>query len=994
MSWSLLSPVQWAKWTWSAVRGGTEEEGEEMREEEEGETKVEEELFPNEDRRVPRSGSSDSEGHFGTPEVQTPVNAPPKELVELEDPNANGTAGLPEGVGQLILPLEGCTTSWTRTPIGMRPTPRPPPADASGEDVDEREWSVDMLNNLTDARQLQAVPPIARKPSGDASVMAEGVAAALQGQPRNGHTEEAEPMPIPEKIRPLPLSLRGSLNRANLNKAEPPSDDDIEMPVPKACYGFDPDQYDDNFNPFSSGGSKLQNSPPPCPRPTATKEDPTATWEDPASTWEDPTTVQDDPVAMQEYSTTTWECSTAAREIPTATQEVPTTTLEDPVASWEDPTTTLEDPVASWEDPTTTQEYPTSAQGDPTANQKDPDTDTECPTTTQEDPPAILEDPPTIREDPPAIREDPPAIREDPPAIREDPPTIREDPPAIREDPPAIREDPPAIREDPPAIREDPPAIREDPIGAREDPAATQEDAASQEAKPVKMEFGLMNEGSGGETKRPPPRKLGKKPGSKLLAPRTQRPKPVQPASAPAATHSSDDAPAPKSSYGCDPSEWDDPNFNPFGTKGKMSNSPTLPKGSYSFNPDRLDDSVDPFKPSKSLAEDNTAKVAPPAEKLADEPAKHKLDLPLEDEERKCRQSPKKTKSRMITTTEQVKFLCFLLNACKVEKYENQSLVLDVCDQEEDPVVTQAPSMSHRVSRATDEEKLASTAKGETESEPPERPAPPASPAAKTKTPHGDESQMKMADSLEEKDSCCLSEEPPATQSTEPRTGSESQETGSPLLNSICISQADKGAVLALIREEIIAKEIEAGQWKRKYEQTRQEVLEMRQIVAEYETTVAQMIEDEHRTNRTSQRTIQQLTAERDQALADLNSVERSISDLFRRYENMKTILEGFKKNEEVLKKCAQEYLVRVKQEEQRYQTLKLHAEEKMDSANEEIALVRSKANSESIALNASLRKEQMRVESLEQALHQKSGEIEELTKICDELIAKLGKTD
>ena len=35
--------------------------------------------------------------------------------------------------------------------------------------------------------------------------------------------------------------------------------------------------------------------------------------------------------------------------------------------------------------------------------------------------------------------------------------------------------------------------------------------------------------------------------------------------------------------------------------------------------------------------------------------------------------------------------------------------------------------------------------------------------------------------------------------------------------------------------------------------------------------------------------------------------------------------------NEEVLKKCAQEYLSRVKQEEQRYQTLKLHAEEKLD---------------------------------------------------------------
>lgn len=35
--------------------------------------------------------------------------------------------------------------------------------------------------------------------------------------------------------------------------------------------------------------------------------------------------------------------------------------------------------------------------------------------------------------------------------------------------------------------------------------------------------------------------------------------------------------------------------------------------------------------------------------------------------------------------------------------------------------------------------------------------------------------------------------------------------------------------------------------------------------------------------------------------------------------------------NEEALKKCAQDYLNRVKQEEQRYQALKVHAEEKLD---------------------------------------------------------------
>lgn len=45
-----------------------------------------------------------------------------------------------------------------------------------------------------------------------------------------------------------------------------------------------------------------------------------------------------------------------------------------------------------------------------------------------------------------------------------------------------------------------------------------------------------------------------------------------------------------------------------------------------------------------------------------------------------------------------------------------------------------------------------------------------------------------------------------------------------------------------------------------------------------------------------SHKSVQQLILERDQAMADLNSVERSLSDLFRRYENMKKVLEGFKK--------------------------------------------------------------------------------------------------
>ncbi|XP_060698028.1 transforming acidic coiled-coil-containing protein 2 isoform X3 [Hemiscyllium ocellatum] len=206
-------------------------------------------------------------------------------------------------------------------------------------------------------------------------------------------------------------------------------------------------------------------------------------------------------------------------------------------------------------------------------------------------------------------------------------------------------------------------------------------------------------------------------------------------------------------------------------------------------------------------------------------------------------------------------------------------------------------------------------------------------------------------------------------------------------------SQRDLDSALRTAREEIVAQEREAADWKRKYDESRQEVVEMRRIVAEYEKTIAQMIEDDHREKSISHHNVQQLIMEKDQALSDLNSVEKSLADLFRRYEKMKEVLEGFRKNEEVLKKCAQEYLARVKKEEQRYHALKIHAEEKLDKANAEIAQVRAKSKSEQTAFQASLRKEQMKVESLERTLEQKNKEVEELTKICDELIAKMGKS-
>ncbi|XP_055725018.1 transforming acidic coiled-coil-containing protein 1-like isoform X3 [Salvelinus fontinalis] len=910
MSW--LSPISWAKWTWTAVRGA--EEGEEV---ERQEVKEENGLLPcggqrEEEEERSQGCSSDSEGHFETPEAQSPVHAPLQFPEELETFTTDRADALGEEDEQLIVsgPARDPAPSLLfNENMGQAKPPLAPEEEAPKE-------GPQTLPNTTDTAEVQ--PPIAG-PSAQTNGAAKATASLDLGLPEEdrplatsldlGLTEEDRPLAtsldlgLPEGERPLATSLdlgltkeasstetlcnghpietipepqakhtntippslkiKGAFSRAS---AQRDGNSDITL-VPKASYNFNLDQFDNSFNPLASGGYKIQNSPP----------------------------------------------AFAADALPTI-ESLPVPSSLPTLGSL---------PVCSSSPPF-------------------------CGTSSS-------------------------------------------------------------------------PKMDVEEV---KDSASE----ASEEPKPVKMEFGLDE---AVEVKKTQPRRMGKKPSSKLAVkkPRakatttvpalTPAPEPViaepvvetvsettsEPLSMPGASLSLHDVPIPKSTYNFDPNQWDDPNLNPFGGGGvKISSSPVLPKGSYSFDPHNFDNYVDPFKPSTALGSENSTSQDTPPPPPAEEAVKPKLEKPLDEGKRMC-QTPKKSKDRIIT------------NSCKVKKYENQSLVLNVCNQEEDVVVSQVQEMPRRIRHATDEEKLAcseimdqkANEEAGMEVEEEEEDSVCAKGPAKGPT-KGlaitdnvksqamlDGPQAKITHYMKENEIFISSEELSITPRLKLIGCKGQDDKGSPSsMDTISLNEMDKAAVLTLIREEIITKEIEPNEWKRKYEDSHMEVLEMRKIVVEYEKTVAQMIEDEQhkRSVLGSQVSVQQVTLERDQALADLNSVERSLSDLFRRYENMKTILEGFKKNEEVLKKCAQEYLVRVRQEEQRYHTLKIHAEEKLDKANEDIAQVRSKADSESVALHASLRKEQMKVDSLERALHQKNQEIEELTKICDELIAKLGTSD
>ncbi|XP_019408891.1 PREDICTED: transforming acidic coiled-coil-containing protein 3 isoform X1 [Crocodylus porosus] len=214
------------------------------------------------------------------------------------------------------------------------------------------------------------------------------------------------------------------------------------------------------------------------------------------------------------------------------------------------------------------------------------------------------------------------------------------------------------------------------------------------------------------------------------------------------------------------------------------------------------------------------------------------------------------------------------------------------------------------------------------------------------------------------------------------------------IIDVLKYSQKDLDAAVEVVKQEVLDKQMEILEWKKKHNILHLEYLEMGKIVAEFEGTITQMLEDAQKQKEISRKEIQKVLEEKQQVVCDLNSMEKSFSDLFKRFEKQKEALEGYHKNEEALKKCAEDYLARIKKEEQRYQALKKHAEEKLCQANEEIAQVRSKAKSETLALQASLRKEQMKVQSLERSLEQKAKENEELTKICDDLILKMERLE
>ncbi|KAM7431597.1 Transforming acidic coiled-coil-containing protein 2 [Porites harrisoni] len=201
----------------------------------------------------------------------------------------------------------------------------------------------------------------------------------------------------------------------------------------------------------------------------------------------------------------------------------------------------------------------------------------------------------------------------------------------------------------------------------------------------------------------------------------------------------------------------------------------------------------------------------------------------------------------------------------------------------------------------------------------------------------------------------------------------------------------ETSALRQQMKEESAIRDMESRELTERNDQLKRETGEMRVVMQEYEKTIADMIEKNQKSQDHYHQSTSEVAKERDQLQADLTAVETAFSDLHRRYEKLKGVVENFKKNEEILKKATTDYQEKLKKSEEKYRLLKKHAEEKIESANIEITRVRKSNESEIAVMKAALKKEQTKTASLEKSLQQKVSENAELTAICDELINKMG---
>ncbi|XP_057328054.1 uncharacterized protein LOC130669284 isoform X2 [Microplitis mediator] len=165
-------------------------------------------------------------------------------------------------------------------------------------------------------------------------------------------------------------------------------------------------------------------------------------------------------------------------------------------------------------------------------------------------------------------------------------------------------------------------------------------------------------------------------------------------------------------------------------------------------------------------------------------------------------------------------------------------------------------------------------------------------------------------------------------------------------------------------------------------------------IVDEHEKSISRLVAEREKNRNDIDAEKAFLLEELAETKKHLEASEASFNDVHSKYEKMKQAMVLSNNNEATLRESLENNIEVMKGLQNRYEQIKLHAAARLDKANQDLEVMRKQHESEIIKLRAMLKKEELKCNSLTEMIDQKTKENKELTKILDEVIARVNPSD
>ncbi|KAF2366351.1 Transforming acidic coiled-coil-containing protein C-terminal [Trinorchestia longiramus] len=203
---------------------------------------------------------------------------------------------------------------------------------------------------------------------------------------------------------------------------------------------------------------------------------------------------------------------------------------------------------------------------------------------------------------------------------------------------------------------------------------------------------------------------------------------------------------------------------------------------------------------------------------------------------------------------------------------------------------------------------------------------------------------------------------------------------------SQCTSEKEQGLHVKMKEEQKELAELRSAVVE--VTQSREALLKM---LEQYKEMLAAVVKGKTTMDKEQEQKMKDLEAQKNQALEDLGNVEAAFSDVHRKYERTKQVVETLRRNEETLRGAVADYEGKLKRQEATLVTFQQHAEDKMQQASDEYDKLKKNTDQELTKMGALLKKAEMKIISLQEQLDHKSRDNQELTTLLDDLIAKMG---